>query len=120
MVTGSTATLTFSSTAADLASFECCLDAGAYTTCTSPKDYSSVGDGSHTVAVRAVDDVGNTGDPAKRTFTVDTTAAAVTVDPVAVGGLRRRSRSAAPRPTSPASNAASTPARTRPARARIS
>ena len=86
MVTGSTATLTFSSTAADLASFECRLDAGAYTACTSPKDYSNIGDGTHTVAVRAVDDVGNTGDPAERTFTVDTTAAAVTVDPVAVSG----------------------------------
>ena len=85
-VAGSTATLTFSSTAADLAQFQCSLDGGTFANCTSPKQYTGLDDGTHTVAVRAVDDVGNIGNAAEDTFPVDATAPVVTVDAVAVSG----------------------------------
>jgi hypothetical protein len=40
--------------------FECKLDNGAFAPCTSPTTFSSVTGGAHTVAVRAVDESGNT------------------------------------------------------------
>jgi len=41
-------------------SFECILDAGVWTSCTSPKSYRRLSEGSHTFYVRATDMVGNT------------------------------------------------------------
>jgi hypothetical protein len=67
------------------ATFECKLeDPGSttvsYGSCTSPKAYSSLADGTYTFSVRARDDAGNTdATPASRTFTVDATAPTVTV-----------------------------------------
>jgi hypothetical protein len=66
--------------------FQCKLDNGSYRTCTSPKAYTGLALGSHTVSVRARDAAGNTdASSATATWTVvaqppaDTTAPATTV-----------------------------------------
>ncbi len=56
---------------------ECSLDAAPFAVCTSPRNYSSLAQGSHTFQVHAVNGLGSVSDPASRTWTVDT------VDPVA-------------------------------------
>ena len=71
-VSGTTATVTFSSPAADVARFECSLDGGAFAACTSPATFPGLTPGSHAVAVRAVDKVGNVGAAASTTVTVAT------------------------------------------------
>ncbi|QRK07268.1 hypothetical protein JQX13_45715 [Archangium violaceum] len=69
------ATFTFSSTDSDVKGFECLLDDGAYTSCTSGQKYTGLGHGLHTFAVRAVDAAGNVdGSPATYSWTVDTEA----------------------------------------------
>ena len=55
-------------------SFECRLDGGAWAACTSPKNYTGFGDGSHTFEVRAIDNGGNIDPtPASHTWEVKTT-----------------------------------------------
>lgn len=67
-----TAAFTFTATEPG-ATFECRLDAGAWSACTSPKTYVGLPDGAHTFAVRATDTASNTDPtPATRTWTVDT------------------------------------------------
>ena len=57
-----------------VAGFECDMGSG-YSTCTSPKGYTSLSDGSHTFRVRAIDTLGNVdATPASYTWNVDTTA----------------------------------------------
>lgn len=71
-------TATFAFTSSDpTAGFECRLDAGAWSTCSSPRTYDTLAHGSHTVNVRAVDGAGNTGPATTTTWTVDATAPAV-------------------------------------------
>lgn len=67
------ATFTFSHPEST-AVFECRLDGGAWTACTSPRSYSGLAHGSHTVNVRAVDLAGNVGPATSTTWTVDATA----------------------------------------------
>jgi hypothetical protein len=51
--------------------FECRLDGGAWRGCSSPSTFSKLAPGSHELAVRAVDEAGNTdASPALRTWTV--------------------------------------------------
>ena len=53
-------------------SFECKLDGGSWTGCTSPTDYTSLGLGSHQFAVRAEDEAGNVDKtPATLTWTIE-------------------------------------------------
>ena len=71
--------------------FECRLDSAAYSGCTSPKTYTTaelnaMTPGQHTFQVRAIDEVGNVGQPDSHTFTVADTIApdtSITGHPVA-------------------------------------
>jgi hypothetical protein len=69
-------------TAAGSLTFECQLDAGSWSACTSPKAYSGLAVGSHTVAVRAKDAAGNVdASPAGATWTIATAPPADTTAP---------------------------------------
>ena len=66
-------TATFTFTANEPSTFTCKLDTGAASSCTSPKVYSGLTNGSHTVSITATDLAGNVDPtPATRTWTVDT------------------------------------------------
>jgi Right handed beta helix region/Bacterial TSP3 repeat len=55
--------------------FQCSLDSGIWSACTSPKTYSGLVVGSHTFSVKATDTAGNVdATPATRSWTVQTTA----------------------------------------------
>ena len=72
------ATFTFHSTESG-STFQCKLDADAYSSCTSGKSYSSLLQGSHTFSVKATDASGNTDPtPASFTWNIDTTAPVIT------------------------------------------
>src|SRR5207244_1990408 len=61
------------------ATFTCALDGAAFSSCSSPKSYTSVADGSHTFQVKATDTAGNTGAAASFTWTIDTVAPPATI-----------------------------------------
>ncbi len=74
----SSATFTFSgddgSGGSGVASFQCSLDGGSFTACSSPQNYSGLSDGSHTFQARAIDTAGNIDPtPAGYTWVINTT-----------------------------------------------
>ena len=74
-----TPTFTFHSTESG-STFECAIDDGAFTDCTSPQTTDNLSDGEHTFRVRATDAAGNVDPtPATRTFTVDTVPPQTTI-----------------------------------------
>ncbi len=76
----SSAAFTFSSVDST-ATFECSLDGGAYSACTSPKDYTGLADGLHTFIACAKNLAGNVDPtPASYTWTIDTTAPDTQID----------------------------------------
>jgi hypothetical protein len=80
--TGSTsASFTFvSPDAGSGATFQCSLDAAAFTACTSPRSFAGLTEREHTFAVRVRDAVGNFDPtPATRTWTVDLTPPNTTI-----------------------------------------
>ena len=59
--------------------FECSLDGDAFASCSSPKSYTGLSEGSHTFSVKATDAAGNTdATPASRSWTVGTTTTSLT------------------------------------------
>jgi hypothetical protein len=89
--TSTSASVAFSATESG-SSFECKLDGAAYGACTSPKSYSGLAAGAHTVSVRATDGSGNTdASPATATWTIsappaDTTAPETTITSAPASG----------------------------------
>ena len=61
------------------ATFECSLDGGTFTTCTSPRNASGLPHGIHSLAVRQIDSAGQTGGAGTVSWAVDTVAPAVPV-----------------------------------------
>ena len=62
--------------------FQCRLDGGDFSPCSSPQEFGNLPEGSHTFEVRAFDSKGNVdGSPAVYTWTVDVTAPAPTSRP---------------------------------------
>ncbi|MBX7055377.1 MAG: immune inhibitor A, partial [Pyrinomonadaceae bacterium] len=79
------ATFTFTGTDAlvggnAIASYECQIDGGGFSACTSPKTYTGLSQGSHTFQVRAKDGAGNVDPtPASFTWTIDAIAPDTTI-----------------------------------------
>ncbi len=76
-----------------LAGAQCSVDGGPWSPCSSPNtvDLTTAADGPHTLAVRAVDAVGNQGPVASSTFTLDRTAPpapVITAGPPSPGSSR--------------------------------
>ena len=72
-MTTRTATFSFTATVAG-STFQCSLNAAAFTSCVSPVTYASLADAAHSFSVRAVSSAGTDPTPAVRTWTVDATA----------------------------------------------
>jgi uncharacterized cupredoxin-like copper-binding protein len=69
-VSGTSATVAFGSSAADLDHLVCSLDGGAPATCTSPYAVNGLAPGAHTLTVHGVDKLGNVGANAAKAFTI--------------------------------------------------
>lgn len=68
-------TPTFGFSSDEAGTFQCSVDGGAMSTCSSPATIGPLSDGVHTFQVRAIDLSGNVdASPASRSFSVDTTA----------------------------------------------
>lgn len=74
---------TFGFSASEAATFQCRLDSATFASCTgsTSQSYSNLPDGSRTFYVRAIDSVGNIGNPTSHTWTIDTAPPNTTLDP---------------------------------------
>ena len=86
--TTSNASPSFAFTSSESGStFECELDGGGFSPCSSPKSYAGLPDGPHNFKVRATDPAGNTDPtPASSDFSVDTTVYKAKISKVKVKG----------------------------------
>jgi hypothetical protein len=75
-VSSTSATFGFSGSSVEgFVSFECSIDGGGFSPCSSPKSFTALTQGQHTFQVRAKDRFGRVDStPAQRTWTVDTVA----------------------------------------------
>jgi CSLREA domain-containing protein len=74
-------TPTYSFSSEPGAGFQCRVDSGSFTPCSSPHTTAALAEGAHTFEVRATDGAGNIdGSPASRAVTVDTVAPQTTID----------------------------------------
>lgn len=86
LTNSTSASFSFTSTEPN-STFECSLDSGAYSSCTSPRSYTGLSNGSHTFNVRAKDAAGNIDPtPASFTWTVDTVAPQTTITSAPTNG----------------------------------
>lgn len=76
--TSASATFSFTGSASQV-KFQCALDAGSFSICSSPKTFTGLADGSHTFKVTATAPAMSVSDEATRTWTVDTRAPAISV-----------------------------------------
>ncbi|GAB3680879.1 right-handed parallel beta-helix repeat-containing protein [Angustibacter aerolatus] len=81
-------------TASEAATFSCRYDSTAWAACTSPVSYDGVGEGSHTVQVRATDAAGNVGAVQQATWKVDRTGPSVSLTGGPASGSRTTATSA--------------------------
>ena len=81
-ITTNQASFTFAGApVSDTAKIQCRIDDQLFADCSSPKTFTGLTEGPHTVAFRAEDTAGNQDPtPATRTFTVDTTPPVTTID----------------------------------------
>jgi hypothetical protein len=76
----------FTFTATETATYECKLDGGSFSACTSPKNYTGLTSGSHTFTVRATDTAGNVdASPATYDWVLDATAPTVAITKPSAG-----------------------------------
>lgn len=69
----------FGFTANEAATFECKLDGEPFAACAAPKTYTTVANGAHSFAVRAIDTAGNIGASVSYGWTIDTFAPTTTI-----------------------------------------
>ena len=73
------ATFSFTSNEDDV-TFECKLDGGYWSSCSSPKEYDDLSEGNHTFYVRATDDNENVGPVTSYSWQIDITAPVTTIN----------------------------------------
>lgn len=92
LTNSTSATYTFSATAppsGSITGYECNVDAGGWTSCSSPKTYSGLSAGAHVFSVRSIDNNGNRSSASSQSWVIDTTAPVLSIDtkPTSINNL---------------------------------